>query len=194
VKRAEAIEVLADARGDDGLSVVTMRAIPNWYGIGAARERHLDNIGCMGAAPSLGLGLALAQPSRRVMVIDGDGSLLMQLGALASIADAAAPNFYHFVLVNGIYETSGQQPTPSAEQVDFAAIARGAGYPRAYTFDDPGVLRERLPAILDEPGPVLVALKVDPEPPGPMFPPGLPTDPAGALRAALVGPPASDAG
>src|ERR1043165_5070326 len=138
MKRFEALELLAAAKGD-GISVATMRSIPDWYTLGAAPERHLDNIGCMGGAAALGFGLALAQPQRRVVVIDGDGSLLMQLGGLASIADAAPANFYHFVLVNRIYETSGHQPIPAAEVADFAAIALGAGYRKAFQFEDPGV-------------------------------------------------------
>ncbi len=123
-----------------------------------------------------------------MFVLDGDGSLLMQLGGLASIAGAAPPNFYHFVLVNGVYETSGYQPIPGAEKVDFAAIALGAGYQAAYDFDDIAVLRERLPAILGEAGPVLVALRVDPEEDRKGLPADRPTDPAGDLRTQLVGP------
>ncbi len=188
MRRAEALELLAAAKGD-GVSVATMRAIPDWYASGAAPELNLDNRGCMGAAASMGLGIALAQPARRVMVIDGDGSLLMQLGGLASIAGAAPANFYHFVLVNGVYETSGLQPTPAAGTLSFAAMALGAGYQQAFEFDDVAVLRERLPALLDQPGPVLVALKVEPESEQDRraLPGGRPSDPAGQLRARLVG-------
>jgi thiamine pyrophosphate-dependent acetolactate synthase large subunit-like protein len=186
VKRAEALELLA-AQKQDGVSVATMRSIPNWYELGAGPEMHLDNRGCMGAAAAFGLGLALAQPERPVFVLDGDGSLLMQLGGLASIAGAAPANFYHFVLVNGVYETSGAQPTPASDRIDFAAMARGAGYQAAYEFDDIAVLRERLPAVLQDNGPVLVALRVEPEQSSQAFPSAVPKDPAGALRARLVG-------
>ena len=141
----------------------------------------------MGAAAALGLGLAIAQPSKRVMVLDGDGSLLMQLGGLASIAGVAPANFYHFVLVNGVYETSGYQPIPASGTVDFPALALGAGYKAAYDIDDAAVLSERLPAILSQDGPVLCALRVEPEMERKAFPPNRPTDPAGALRATLVG-------
>src|SRR5215216_5738035 len=103
MKRIEAIEVLAGVK-NDGISVATMRAIPDWYAQGG------------GAAP-MALGLALAQPDKQVMCIDGDGSLLMQLGVLASIAGCNVENFFHVVLVNGVYETSGQQPIPSADHV-----------------------------------------------------------------------------
>ena len=185
MKRREAIDLLAAAKGD-GVSVATMRAIPDWYTAGAGPERHLDNIGCMGGAAPLALGIALAQPGRRVMVVDGDGSLLMQLGVLASVAGIAPANFYHFVLVNRIYETSGHQPIPAADKVDFAALALGAGYAAAFNFDDPGVLHERLPGILDRPGPVLVALEVDPEDERLPTPAARPADPAAFLRSQRV--------
>jgi sulfopyruvate decarboxylase subunit beta len=186
VKRAEALAILAAAKGG-GVSVATMRAIPDWYEAGAAPDLHLDNRGCMGAASSLGLGIAIAQPSRRVMIIDGDGSLLMQLGTLASVAGIAPANYYHFVLVNGVYETSGHQPTPAAGSVDFPAMALGAGYSHAYEFDDAAVLAERLPSILDQGGPVLCALKVDQEYDRKPFPAAHPPDPALFLRQQFVG-------
>jgi sulfopyruvate decarboxylase subunit beta len=184
MKRAEAVAILAANKGE-GVSVATMRAIPDWYEAGGAPDLNLDNRGCMGAASSLGLGIALAQPERRVIVIDGDGSLLMQLGTLATVAGAAPANFYHCVLINGVYETSGHQPTPAAGRLDYAAMALGAGYRQAYTFDDAAVLAERLPAVLQEGGPVLLALKVDPESDRKELPEGRPTDPALHLRTML---------
>jgi phosphonopyruvate decarboxylase len=186
MRRAEALELLAAQKGN-GVSVATMRAIPDWYETGAAPQLNLDNRGCMGAAAAFGLGIALAQPERPVFVLDGDGSLLMQLGALASIAGAAPANFYHFVMVNGVYETSGYQPIPGAERIDFAAMALGAGYQAAYEFDDIAVLRERLPAVLQQAGPVMVALRVDAEQDRKDLPSGRPADQAGHLRSQLVG-------
>ena len=184
MKRAEAVAILAANKGE-GISVATMRAIPDWYEAGGAPDLNLDNRGCMGAAASLGLGIALAQPERRVIVIDGDGSLLMQLGTLATVAGAAPANFYHCVLVNGVYETSGLQPTPAADRLDYAAMALGAGYRQAVTFEDAAVLSERLPAILREAGPVLLALKVDAESDRKALPDDRPGDPALHLRLAL---------
>jgi len=185
MRRSEALELLAENKGE-GISVATMRAIPDWYDLGAAPDLNLDNRGCMGAASALGLGIALAQPQRKVYVIDGDGSLLMQLGSLASIAGSGAANFYHFVVVNGVYETSGFQPTPASDRLDFAAMALGAGYEAAYEIEDLGVLRERLPAILNQRGPVMIALKVELETSRKEVPQDRPTDPAGYLRARLV--------
>ena len=189
MKRQEALSILAEHKGDDGISVATMRAIPDWYATGKAPGRHLDNRGFMGGASSFALGLAIAQPARRVMVIDGDGSLLMQLGSLASIAEAAPQNLYHVVLVNGVYETSGHQKTPAAGKLSYAALARAAGYTDAFEFDDPAVLAERLPAVMCTPGPVLLALHVEAEDVRQAFPEGRPEDPAGHLRSQLVGHP-----
>jgi sulfopyruvate decarboxylase subunit beta len=186
MKRTEALSILAEYKGDDGISVTTMRAIPDWYTTGKAPERHLDNRGFMGGASSFALGLAIAQPERRVIVVDGDGSLLMQLGSLASIAEAAPKNLYHVVLVNGVYETSGHQKTPGAGKLNFAALAKAAGYADAFEFSDPAVLSERLPAVMDTPGPILLALYVDVESVRQPFPPNRPDDPAGYLRSQLV--------
>ena len=186
MKRADALAILAEHKGEDGVSVATMRAIPDWYATGMAPERHLDNRGFMGGASAFALGLAIAQPARRVIVIDGDGSLLMQLGSLASIAEAAPRNLYHVVLVNGVYETSGFQKTPGAGKLSYAALAKAAGYTDAFEFDDAGVLAERLPAVMATPGPVLLALHVDAEDVRQPFPENRPADPAGHLRAQLV--------
>jgi sulfopyruvate decarboxylase subunit beta len=186
MKRDEALEILAAVK-DEGVSVATMRAIPDWYAVGGAPDLNLDNRGCMGAAAALGLGIALAQPQRRVMVIDGDGSLLMQLGGLATIAGSGAANFYHVVLVNGVYETSGFQPIPAADKVDFPAMALGAGYEHAYEFGDPAVLRERLASVLDRPGPALIAIRVGPDELRKDLPQDRPIDPAGVLRDRLLG-------
>jgi phosphonopyruvate decarboxylase len=122
------------------------------------------------------------------MVIDGDGSLLMQLGGLASIAGAAPPNLYHFVLVNRVYETSGSQPIPGSDKVDFPALAMAAGYRNGASFSDPAVLAELLPSILAQPGPALIAIETDPEQTGtPGSAVRRDVDPAGHLRSQLTG-------
>lgn len=185
MKRADAVEVIAANKGQ-GISVTTMRSVLHWYEAGAAAERHIDCLGNMGGAAALGLGLALAQPERRVMVVDGDGSLLMQLGTLASVAGAAPANLYHFVVVNRVYETSGGQSIPAAESLDFAALARAAGYKQAESFKDLGVLRERLPGILGAAGPALVALEVEEETSGESVPRERVADPAATLRGQLT--------
>jgi phosphonopyruvate decarboxylase len=162
MRRDEAIEVLAEGRAD-APSVATMQTVPPWHASGQGARDHLDALGCMGSASALGLGLALARPERKVLVLDGDGSLLMQLGSLVTIAAAAPPNFYHFVFENGVYETSGNQEVPGLGKFDFAKLARAAGYPGSYTFADDEELRKALPRVLSEPGPILVRLLIERE-------------------------------
>ncbi|MEW6472578.1 MAG: thiamine pyrophosphate-dependent enzyme [Actinomycetota bacterium] len=87
----------------------------------------------MGLAPSLGLGIALTQPERRVVVLDGDGSLLMNLGGLTTLARQAPPNLTHIVFDNASFVSIGGHPTPTSHGVDLAAAARAAGINRVGT-------------------------------------------------------------
>jgi thiamine pyrophosphate-dependent acetolactate synthase large subunit-like protein len=87
----------------------------------------------------------------------------MSMGQPATIAEQAPANFYHFILDNEVYATTGGQPVPNSKNVDYAMIARGAGYPRAFNFADLDSFSTELPGILKSPGPVFVALKVWPE-------------------------------
>jgi sulfopyruvate decarboxylase subunit beta len=137
--------------------VPTMTTAPAWRDI-APDDPSVTCVGFMGGASALGLGLALARPDRRVVVFDGDGSLLMQLGSLATIAGAAPRNLTHLVFKNGVYQTSGAQDIPGGLQVDFVTMAKGAGYRNAYVIRELDEFKRRLPALLTEPGPVLAEL------------------------------------
>jgi thiamine pyrophosphate-dependent acetolactate synthase large subunit-like protein len=117
----------------------------------------------MGGHAAFALGLALAQPEKKVVVFDSEGDLLMSLGILPTIAEQAPKNFYHFMLDNECYATTGGQPVPNARQVAYDVIARGAGYPRAFAFETLEEFSSNIKAILDQPGPVFVAMKVVPE-------------------------------
>jgi len=152
----EVLALIASARGD-AICVPTMTTAPAWRRL-APDDLSVTCVGFMGGASSLGLGLALACPDRRVLVFDGDGSLLMQLGSLATIAAARPRNLAHLVFKNGVYHTSGAQEIPGGLGVDFVLMARAAGYPNAYAVRDLEEVRRRLPAILTEEGPVLVEL------------------------------------
>ena len=112
----------------------------------------------MGGASSLGLGLALARPERRVIVFDGDGSLLMQLGSLATIAGARPRNLLHLLFKNGVYHTSGSQEIPGGLTVDFVTMARGAGYKTALAIGELDDFKRRLPQLLTAEGPIFVEL------------------------------------
>lgn len=157
----EALLLLAELRTEE-IVVTTMSSAKEWPVFSNRQDLDLPLIGCMGKASSLGLGVALARPERRVIVLDGDGSLLMNLGSLVTIASASPPNLLHFVLEGGTYDTTGGQAIPGAGTVDFAGLALEAGYRGGYEFDDPDEFRVALPRILAEPGPVLVDLKVNP--------------------------------
>jgi thiamine pyrophosphate-dependent acetolactate synthase large subunit-like protein len=117
----------------------------------------------MGGHAGFGLGLALARPERKVVLFDSEGDILMSLGMLTTIAEQAPANFYHFLLDNEVYATTGGQPVPNAKNVAYDKLALAAGYPRAHAFDEIADLARELPAILGRPGPVFVALKVYPE-------------------------------
>lgn len=121
--------------------------------------------GAMGLASSHGLGLALGRPDKRVIVLDGDGSLLMNIGALVTAAAAAPRNFYHFVCENGTYEANGGHPIPNQGKVSFAGLARSAGYGSVHEFSDLRNFEQQVGAVLAEPGPVFVTLKIEPSGP-----------------------------
>ena len=117
----------------------------------------------MGGHAGFAFGLALARPGDRVVLFDSEGDLLMSLGILPTIAELAPANFYHFMLDNECYATTGGQPVPNAKHVAYDVIARGAGYPRALAFDKLEDFEASIASILEASGPVFVALKVVPE-------------------------------
>jgi len=166
MRRVEAIAALVAERGD-AVTVTTEQAIGAWRAAvpEPANEipDHLDIVGCMGSASTLALGIALAQPERKIIIVDGDGSLLMQLGSLVTIAGAAPPNLFHFVFENGVYETSGSQPLPAEGRFDLTAMARAAGYAHTAEFDDAGTFVTALPQLLQRSGPVFVSVRTVPE-------------------------------
>ena len=164
--RRDAIAALVAERGD-AIIITTEQAIGAWRAAvpEALNEipHHLDIVGCMGSASTIGLGIALAQPTRAIIVVDADGSLLMQLGSLVTIAGAAPANLHHFVFENGVYETSGSQPLPAEGRFDLAQMARAAGYAHAMQFSDAAAFAAALPDVLRQRGPVFVSVRTEPE-------------------------------
>src|ERR1700681_1219114 len=153
MQRQAAIAALVAERSD-AITITTEQAIGAWRAAVAEPANqipdHLDIVGCMGRASTIGLGIALAQSHRKVVVVDGDGSLLMQLGSLVTIAGAAPPNFFHFVFENGVYETSGSQPLPAAGRFDLVRMAAAAGYAGALDFDNGPAFATALPGLLGQ--------------------------------------------
>ena len=124
------------------------------------RVLNYFSVGAMGLASSHGLGLALGRPDRRVLVLDGDGSLLMNLGSLVSIGAAAPRNLVHFVCHNGTYEANGGHPIPNPE-VEFAAMARSSGYAHAHEFSELASFEQQVGHVLSQDGPVFATLRVE---------------------------------
>ncbi|HEV3178495.1 MAG TPA: thiamine pyrophosphate-dependent enzyme [Stellaceae bacterium] len=158
ITRDEGLRVLARQVPDDIVIAVYSTAF-DWVQI----RPHVLNyfaVGAMGLASSHGLGLALGRPNRRVIVLDGDGSLLMNLGSLATIANAAPKNFFHFVCENGTYEANGDHPIPGRGRLSFAGLAREAGYAATHEFADLAHFEQQIGNVLGQTGPVLIDLKL----------------------------------
>ncbi|AVO37275.1 thiamine pyrophosphate-dependent enzyme [Pukyongiella litopenaei] len=122
---------------------------------------NLASVPLMGGASGLGLGLAMAQPDRHVLVLDGDASLLMELGTLAQISDVAPPRFVHFVFNNAVQFNGLANVDRPGRNLDFRALAQAAGYASAQRIDTPEALDALLPRLLDAPGPHFVELVIE---------------------------------
>lgn len=157
--RDAALEALIPHVRDDDIVVAVYQSCFDWLALNP-RELNYVAVGAMGQASSHGLGLALANPDRRVIVLDGDGSLLMNLGTLVTIASAGARNLYHFLSFNRVYEVNGAHPLPGADMVDFAAMAWAAGYAGVQRFTDIDRFSEAAPQVLSLSGPQFISMEV----------------------------------
>lgn len=166
LRRDDALRALIPFVGADDIVVAVYQSCFDWLVLNP-RDLNYVAVGAMGQASSHALGLALANPERRVLVFDGDGSLLMNLGALVTIAEAAPANLYHFLFANRTYEVNGAHPIPGARLVDFAGLAQAAGYAGAHRFDETATFKAELPALLQAPGPQMAALEIIPGEPYP---------------------------
>jgi thiamine pyrophosphate-dependent acetolactate synthase large subunit-like protein len=168
--RRETVAAVLQARGD--ALVVTGLGAPTWDA--AAAGDHHGNFylwGGMGGAAVIGLGLALAQPTRRVLVITGDGELLMGLGSLATIAAEAPRNLAILVVDNERYGETGMQSSHTARGVDLAGIAAEAGFPHAETIRTQRELDTWVSRAYEERGPLLAVAKVAADPAPIVVPP-----------------------
>ncbi len=134
IERRKATKMAAELAGANPIVGSVGNATFDLYGV-ADRPENFYIWNSMGMASSIGLGLALARPDKRVIVLDGDGSLLMNLSSLPTETMAGVTNLVHVVWDNGGWEITGAQPAGTAFGVDLAAIARGAGYRQAVTVD-----------------------------------------------------------
>jgi thiamine pyrophosphate-dependent acetolactate synthase large subunit-like protein len=162
IKTTEMLEVFQSHRGD--AIVIPGRGGRFWVDISTRPGLDLP-LGdpAMGGHAAFALGIALAQPQRKVVLFDSEGDLQMSVGVLAMIAEHYPGNFYHFLLDNECYATTGGQPVPNAKNVSYDAMARAAGYARTFAFGNLESFAVNVESILSEPGPVFVAMKVMPE-------------------------------
>jgi len=164
----ESLRVLREVR-DDAVVVTAMGVAREWMALGSHPLDFNFVPSSMGQAPGLGLGIALARPDRKVIVCNGDGSTLMNLGSLVTLTASAATNLTLLIFDNGVYEVTGAQWTPASAEsrpdgrrVDLAAVARASGFQSLYEFDDIETWREQVRTVLDEPGPTCAVLTVAP--------------------------------
>ena len=167
MKLTDALEVIHRQRRD-AVVLTTMSAAREWQALEPHPKDLIYMPSSMGQGPPLGLGIALAQPDQRVIVINGDGCTLMNLGCLVTLTAQAPTNFTLIIIDNGVYEVTGGQATIGAaakrtndEDVNFAGLARAAGFTAVYEFDDIESWRYEHEVIHDE-GPVCIVLKTAP--------------------------------
>jgi thiamine pyrophosphate-dependent acetolactate synthase large subunit-like protein len=173
MSQRQALEVLARHRGRR-VVITTMSGTGIWPAL-SDTPLDFDYIpSAMGQGPALGLGLALAHPERGVIVVNGDGCMLMNLGSLVTIANQPT-NLFLLILDNGLYEVTGGQPHAGAGHTDYALMAQAAGIPGVYAFDSLEGWQAGAAEALAGPGPAVIWLKVEgrlgqktPKPPRPM--------------------------
>ena len=165
MKRDACLRLLARHVTDE-IVVATYQAAFDWMAI-KPRALNYVSIGAMGIASSHALGLALGRPDKRVLVRDGDGSLLMNLGSLVTIAEAAPRNLVHMVCENGTYEANGGHPIPGRDKLSFTGLARAAGIVNVHAFDRLDTFDAAIPTLLTAPGPIFATLKIVPGAPSP---------------------------
>jgi len=161
----KALDVFKAFQPYRGKSIVITTGIVggHWREVTTNQARDVSLGGAMGQTTSAAFGLALGLPDEKVALFDSEGALLMNLGVLASVAGKKPKNFVHFLLDNGCYATTGGQPVPNAEGIDYAGLARAAGYASTHSFTDLEDFVTSVESIMEESGPVFVAVKIVPE-------------------------------
>ena len=143
--------------------LVTGTAGRDWREISDNESRDLSLQGAMGQTNTAALGFALAQPNEKVVLFDSEGSLQMNMGVLGTVAGKKPKNFFHFLMDNECYATTGGQPVPNASEINYAGMAREAGYAATFEFDNLEDFVGSIASIMKEEGPVLVAMKMVPK-------------------------------
>ena len=164
MSREDAIRTVASALGDKDCIVSTTGMISRELfeyrtSMGQSHERDFLTVGSMGHASQIALGIALAQPTRRVWCFDGDGAAIMHMGGMAIVADKSPGNYIHVVFNNGAHDSVGGQPTVGLK-IDLPGVARALGYNAAYTVERKEDLATVLNRVKDLEGPVFLEVRV----------------------------------
>ena len=161
----EALDLFRAFQPHRGKAIVTTTGTAgrNWKDVSTDENRDVTLGGAMGHTASAAFGLAMGLPDEKIILFDAEGSLLMNLGVLATVAGKKPKNFYHFLLDNECYATTGGQPVPNAEQINYAGMAREAGYASTFHYEDLEDFATNIESILNETGPVFVSVKVNAE-------------------------------
>ena len=164
LSREEAIQTVAAALSERDCIVSTTGMISRELfeyraAMGQGHEHDFLTVGSMGHASQIALGIALAQPDRRVWCFDGDGATLMHMGSMAIIASKCPTNYIHVVFNNGAHDSVGGQPTV-ALHIDLPGVARAVGYRKTFSVDNINALASTLKQVTDIDGPVLLEVKV----------------------------------
>ena len=164
MSREEAIQTVAAELGDKDCIVSTTGMISRELfeyraAMNQGHERDFLTVGSMGHASQIALGIALAQPDRRVWCFDGDGAAIMHMGSMAIVANKAPKNYVHVVFNNGAHDSVGGQPTVGLK-IDLPAVAKAVGYKACYTVETKEYLAELLNKVKATDGPILLEVKV----------------------------------
>ncbi len=161
LNKENCLKLIASQRTDE-IVVTTMGMAVPWAKISAHPLDYASVGSAMGHAADLALGMALAIPKKKVVVLNGDGSMLMCLGTLATITSLSTPptNYLLFVCDNGTYEVTGNQPVPHNTKFSWTTIAEGTGFQQVYEYNDINTFDTELPNIWNQDGPTFVNLKI----------------------------------
>jgi len=160
LKRIEAIRLISETlKGDEFIIATTGKPSRELFSV-FDRKKNFYMQGSMGHAASIGLGIAIHRPQKKVIILDGDGALLMHMGILSSVGHEKPENFYHIVLDNESYESTGDQDTTSSS-TDFKAAALSCGYAWAEEARSGEDLKLRLKQMLEIPGPCFLRVKIN---------------------------------
>ena len=171
---------------NDAVVVATSTALRDWSVVSERRDLDVDLTDCMDRAPGVGLGLALAQPNRKILVLDCDATLRTDLGSLATVAESSPENLVHFVFVDADYLSTDGLPITGLDNVDLRSMAQGAGYAKTFQFDGLEEFLIGLEEVMVQDGPVFVLIKVFHDTELPDFPDRTMADGWATVRSTLV--------